>query len=231
MSYGDENYASPLQFLKETAVSSSFFDEVKIFCQDDIDQGFKTHFGDGFFSKPGGGFWVWKPYFIKKMMGEIEEGDVLVYCDAGCMINRLGKDRFEQYLLLLEHTKTGTVNFELPHLEFEYTKQEVFDFFNSTKLAKLTRQLQATTLLFKNCEPARIMVNEWLEVAKNQTDLFTDEEHLVQRKAFVAHRHDQSVFSVIRKKFGVTTLPDETYFQDFTRYGHTYPIWATRLKF
>ena len=34
-------------------------------------------------SKRGSGYWLWKPYIIYKAMLEMEDGDILVYSDAG----------------------------------------------------------------------------------------------------------------------------------------------------
>jgi hypothetical protein len=35
---------------------------------------------------------------------------------------------------------------------------------------------------------------------------------------------------VIRKTYGATIIPNETFFHDYERDGQKYPIWATQLK-
>src|SRR5690349_24766996 len=34
-------------------------------------------------AKRGAGYWLWKPYFINKAMHLCEDGDILIYGDAG----------------------------------------------------------------------------------------------------------------------------------------------------
>ena len=31
----------------------------------------------------GYGYWIWKPYIVSKMMSRLNDGDILVYTDAG----------------------------------------------------------------------------------------------------------------------------------------------------
>ena len=88
----------------------------------------------------------------------------------------------------------------------------------------------ATVVLFRKCDYAVDLVNKWYAAAWDHISLFTDELVTDQRKEFIDHRHDQSVFSVIRKKYGGNIIPDETYFNDFVREGQGFPFWATRLR-
>ena len=76
-----------------------------------------------------------------------------------------------------------------------------------------------------------MLIDIWYSALEDSPELFTDQmDELNQDSAFIDHRHDQSVFSIIRKKFGSMVMPDETYFLDFVREGQLYPLWATRLR-
>ena len=231
ITYGDENYVSQLEFFKETAIASSFFDELRIFGPKDIGPEFADQVGETLQVSKGGGFWLWKPYFIKRMLDELKDDDILVYCDAGCIINGRGKERFDEYISLLISAETGTLDFDVGLKEYEYTKQEIFDHFDSSESLINSNQLIATVLIFRKCTPAIKLVEEWVQTACNHPLLFTDElvmNH--QYEGFIDARHDQSVFSVIRKTRGANIIPDETYFLDFIRDGSRFPFWATRLK-
>ena len=35
----------------------------------------------------GGGYWVWKPLIVREALCGLEDGDVLLYCDAGCTLH------------------------------------------------------------------------------------------------------------------------------------------------
>lgn len=231
ISYGDDKYKSQRDFFLETAIASSFFDEIKIFSRKDIEPEYILEIGERLQRPRGAGYWLWKPYFVKKTLEEMKDGDILVYCDAGCMINGEGRVRFEEYVNLLIASSTGTLDFELPLKELVWTKQEIFDEFDSSDEIINSNQLVGTVLLLRKCTKVNQLVEEWYGTACNHTYLFTDELNpSAQHKDFIENRHDQSIFSVIRKTRGANAIPDETYFLDFIREGQPYPFWATRLK-
>ncbi len=73
-------------------------------------------------------------------------------------------------------------------------------------------------------------INSWLNVVKDNANLFTDELTNNEVKDFEFHRHDQSIFSLIRKKYKPLVLKDETYFHNFkSKKALRFPIHATRF--
>ena len=49
--------------------------------------------------------------------------------------------------------------------------------------------------------------------------------------SFVAHRNDQSLFSILRKQMGCILIPDETWFDNFmSTEAQSKPILATRIR-
>ena len=52
--------------------------------------------------------------------------------------------------------------------------------------------------------------------------------NIPNNKHFIDNRYDQSIWSVIRKKYGTEILEDETYSPPKWNLNH--PIWATRKK-
>jgi hypothetical protein len=62
-----------------------------VFGADDLDDEFKLNFKDILREQRGGGYWIWKPYIIKKHLDKINDNDILIYMDAGCSININGK--------------------------------------------------------------------------------------------------------------------------------------------
>ena len=231
ISYGDARYALQKEFFKQTALASSFFDEVTIFSPEDIETTFSNHFEKILNQRRGGGYWIWKPYFIQRVLETLADDDILIYCDAGCMINSSGGPRFKEYVDSLTKSETGCISFELPHKEIEYTKQEVFDYLETPEDLVISNQLMATVIMLRKCTHTTMLVNKWYAVLCEKPFLFTDDkENSTQNAEFIDHRHDQSIFSIIRKTYNSEIIPDETYFLDFVREGQPYPIWATRLK-
>jgi len=230
VTYGDDNYTEIKKSFIQTAVESSFFDQIHDFSHHDIDPIFYKEVYEPLKSYRGGGYWIWKPYFVKKALDSIENNDIMFYCDAGSRINSNGTKRFSEYINILSNARTGTIDFSLSWREYQFTKQEVFDFFKSTEDIILTRQLMATVLPIKKCAHSCKLVDTWYKMACENPFLFTDEKRSPQRKEFIDHRHDQSVYSIIRKMYGANIIGDETYFHDFVNHGQRSPFWATQLK-
>jgi len=231
ITYSDDKYRTQREFLKETAVASSFFDDVRTFGPKDIEPTFAYEAGQRLLMEKGAGYWLWKPYLIKDMFEHMHENDLLFYFDAGCMVNVMGQHRFQQYVEMLINSDSGTIDFELPYKEYQYTFKETFDYFQSPQQIINSNQLMATILAFRKCTHTMNLIDIWYDVARHKPILFTDEgEAYPQHSDFIAHRHDQSVFSVIRKQYGANIIPDETWFPEFVRDGYNYPFWATRFK-
>lgn len=231
ISYGDGRYAAQRDFFKITAQASGFFDEVTVFSPEDLEPAFTTRFQDILSYRRGAGYWIWKPYFIKRVLESLADNDILVYCDAGCMINHNGEKRFKEYIDLVVKSETGCLSFELPHQEIQYTKQEVFDYFGATEEVIHSNQLVGGILFLRKCQHTINLINKWYQTLYHNPLLFTDiKNEDIQHKEFIDHRHDQSIFSVLRKTYQSEIIPDETYFLDFIREGQPYPIWAARMK-
>jgi hypothetical protein len=111
--YGDSLYKDIKASFVQSAVASSFFDVIHEFSETDIDEVFFTNIYSPLRKKRGGGYWIWKPYFVKKVLDEIPVGDILFYCDAGSTINSAGAKRFGEYIEMVSAAPTGTIDFAL----------------------------------------------------------------------------------------------------------------------
>jgi hypothetical protein len=228
--YGDSIYKDIKASFVQSAVASSFFDVIHEFSETDIDEVFFTNIYSPLRKKRGGGCWIWKPYFVKKVLDEIPVGDILFYCDAGSTINSAGAKRFGEYIEMVPAAPTGTIDFALFWREYQYTKAEVFVYFDATEHIIFSSQLVGGILILRKCKHSQMLVDKWYDTAVNHPFLFTDEKFMKQHPEFIDHRHDQSIFSVIRKTYGGNFIGDETYFSDFEKHGKAFPIWATQRK-
>jgi len=228
--YGDALYTDLKNDFIKSATESSFFDKIHSFSHLDIDPYFYKNVYEPLMLCRGGGYWIWKPYFVKLVLESLQDDEILIYCDAGSHINRNGNQRFADYIKMVTTAKTGTLDFGLFWREHQFTKQEVFDFFGSPPQIINSGQLVGGILILRKCAHAMMLVNKWYDVAINHSFLFTDEKIKEQHHGFIDHRHDQSIFSVIRKTYGANIIPNETFFHNYERDGQYFPIWATQLK-
>lgn len=182
------------------------------------------------------GYGIWRPYIILNKLKQINDNDVLIYLDAGCSINNKGKERFDQYINMLQNSDECIISFQMPHLEKVWTTKEIFNYFNIDINGKEANsgQILDGILIMKKCNKLLNIINIWYNTIYDNVLLFTDHYNGKQEKYFKDNRHEQSIFSIIRKIHGSILLEDETWFNGENRFGRgqslKYPFWATRKK-
>ena len=178
-------------------------------------------------NKRGSGYWLWKPYIIMRQLEQMKENDILVYADAGCAINANdeSKRRMGEYIDMVNDSEYGILSFQMGYAENTYTKADILEHLNYTEN---TGQLVGTTFVLRKCKHVIDMTKLWYDTCCTY-DLINDTPSKIPNAiGFIDTRHDQSIWSVIRKKYGSITLPDETYFNNWQRDGYKSPIWAVR---
>ena len=176
----------------------------------------------------GYGYWLWKSYLVKKQLEKMNENDILVYADSGCVLNINGKKRLYEYFDMVQHSEYGMLSFQMTHVEKKWTKMDIFKHFDAHEYLEMG-QLIATSFVIRKCEHSVHLVNKWYETC-HLYDLINDSpSNSTNHPDFIENRHDQSVWSIIRKKYGTTIINDETYFENWDD-GCDYPIWAMRRR-
>jgi hypothetical protein len=233
ISYGDQKYSNSKFRIKEEAKSFGF-DVVDVFGPEDLDPKFVEKTSPFIHHHRGGGYWLWKPYLLKKKFDQMQLGDYLIYADAGCHVNIHGKERFKYYLNLLDNDESGVLSFDLTtFLEKIFTTEKVFEYFGIGEGNDLIREsgmLIATILIFKKNESSIRLIDDFYKVATERPDLFSDIHNDYKRQNYFSdHRHDQSIFSILRKLHGTIKVADETYSEKWNELMHI-PILATRIR-
>jgi hypothetical protein len=228
ITYGDNKFARSKQRLNNEAINSNWFHNVTIYGPEDLKEDFKNEFNDILKQPRGGGYWIWKFDIIKQQLTKINKNDILIYLDAGCSININGKKRFYEYIEMLNNSDKGIISFQLPHLEICYTIKELLQHFDIDE----PKQFMATILIMKNTEKMMKIIDECINILRKDHLLVTDHYNKIgQCKEFKDNRHDQSILSLVRKKYGSIILKDETWFTPFgNAKSQEFPFWATRKK-
>jgi len=238
ISYGDDKYRLSKQRLKQEAINSGFFDVVNVYGRQDISEEFLKKTRPYIDMPRGGGYWLWKSFFLKKTLEEISEGDYCVYVDAGCSVNQYGIERLNFYKNLLNDD--GILSFQMGEgaTEEKFTTSAIFNQIGIEENSEIRKsgQIIATILIFKKCEKSIKLIDDYYNLAINYTSLFSDEYNMMNNSSnFVDNRHDQSILSVMRKKYGSICINDETYadtaegWQDLY-YNKKIPFLATRIR-
>jgi len=184
-------------------------------------------------NKRGYGYWLWKSYINYKLSNlELQENDIVVYADSGCILNINPKslERLTEYIEMVNGNPYGILSFSLGYPEYKYTKMDCIEHFDFSE-EKNTDQLVGGIFIYRICDHTRKLMSEWYMVASIY-HLFDDSpSRAMNHPDFLEHRHDQSVFSIIRKKMGTLIIPDETYwYPDWLSKGADYPIWSYRKR-
>lgn len=210
LTYGNENYKMSRQRIKSEADSLNIFDKTLIETDVNIlnDSDFKKTLEDEYFKKTfeaerGGGYWIWKPYIINKHLSNMNDGDILVYADAGCTISNKSKDNFNKIFSELKNGKYYMVLNDNKLPEKIWTKGDVLSYhsvYDNDKILNSGQYEGGRIILIKNNITEKI-INKWWETAKNNPNLFDDSKSIKSNKAdFKENRHDQSNISILCKK-------------------------------
>lgn len=230
ITYGNKHYTKSKNRLVNEALNTGWFETVIGYEENDLDEDFKCEFKDILKHERGAGYWIWKVYFILKRLSEINKDDILVYLDAGCTIHRLGKKRFDDYIEMLNDD--CMISFQMSeYKEKHYTTKEIFEHFGVSDVASITESgqyLGGIRIMKNNEETLRILQLEYDTYKENKL-LVTDYYNDKQEDYFIDNRHEQSIFSVIRKMNKTVVLEDETK-QFPLKIRKNYPFYAKRIQ-
>lgn len=189
----------------------------------------------------GYGYWLWKPAIIKRKLAEIPEGDILFYLDSGCEFN-LGqkgpRSRFMEYLEATNlHGSLAMQTQDFPDgrifpKEENYSKRLCIDELKPSASTLDSNQIWGGFIMLKNNPVNRNLVSKWFDYCKLKNySLLTDTSDNFELAEFQAHRHDQSIFSILYKESSHFYIPDETdWRKNWSTHGANYPVWSLRNR-
>ena len=236
VSFGDDKYIRTKMRLKHQAGQSLFFSSINIFGPSDLGSDF-AHF-DFIRNNPRGyGYWIWKLYFILRVLRTIQYDDILVYTDSGSSVNKNGNTRLQEYLSMLnDDSDKDIMCYQMRHLpEYKYTKNDVFEFFKLDEKYRNSGQIHATVIYIRKTDRIINFLEKMYEINSNNYNLIDDSPSKTQNHPeFIDCRHDQSVFSVMMKQLyeHKAIVEEETWPKndDWNTISHV-PILATRLRY
>ncbi len=197
-------YQNVRDYLVKSVKKCGGFDKVVFYDVDTmIDDSFRRAHSEILNEKRGAGLWLWKVYFIEKAIREeCQDGDLLFYCDAASYFFRDARP-------LLSSINSDIFAINVPYMEEEYTKKETFALMglNEEKYRR-TRQFHASFMAFRKTTFTENFIEEWFSCCQNIDIIGDVSDVLSQNKNFIDHRFDQSIFSLLCKKYNVIASPD-----------------------
>jgi hypothetical protein len=209
ITFANENFEGALKRISQQVSLMNVFDVIYPYTDKDLES--FTEFWDrhGEFVKnnpKGHGYWIWKSYLTLKTLEEMNDGDILVYADAGCEINYEGITTLDSFIHIVKTNNKGFLSFQLNdlmyHHEERWTKMDLLRHFGvDVPHFCSSLQLHSTYFVLEKCPNTMKIVNMWYDTVCNYHFIDDSPSILENNKYFCEHRHDQSVFSVIRKLY------------------------------
>lgn len=231
---------------RKMAADMGIFDEVYTFSEKDMDKDFKKKWGRYLIPYSRGfGYWCWKPWMLLQALDRLDDGDVLLYLDVGCILNPKGLERMLEYYEKVEKSPVGMMGTrsqtesynnmpETLYWEYEWTKGDVFAYYNvlDDKSYTHTTQFESGIIFFKKSPTTVQFVKDWEKAYNDDYSLATDSPSRVPNfEGFIENRHDQSIYSILAKKYKIAEIStNETFQRDWSLLDN-YPIQARRDKY
>ena len=200
--YAHNKFLNSQERCTKTGYDVGLFDKVYQFRYDDIDLEFKNTNKFILSQNRGAGYWLWKYYFAVKLLNDenIPENSYIFYADSGSHF----VDKIDYLIDVMERDETPLITFRQNHSAYVWTKRDMFILMDSdTPKYTQTGQRVGGWFLFKKNDFNRKFFNECLTYACDER-IITDQPNqlgLPNYAGFRDHRHDESLISIMSKKY------------------------------
>lgn len=159
----------------------------------------------------GMGYWAWKPYIILEAIKSLDEGDIVIYADAGLEITASLDP-----LIKISKEDTPVLLFANGNLvNAHWTKRDCFIEMGCDQWKYwYGPQVDAAFAVFRKSKESILFLEEWLHYCTNErviTDL-PNQHNKKNLPGFIQHRRDQSVLSLLAIKHAIALYRMPTQF-------------------
>lgn len=214
INYANKRFEKSQQWNTETALENGDVDGVISYSPEYIDKSFYKKNKKILEAYRGAGYFLWKPYFILQALEKrINKDEYLIYSDCGMaflnstdyFVSIMKKKNLDIMAFNLEGSQSGK------YREKYYTKRDAFVLMKcDSKEYYDSYQFLASAIIFKKTDFSLKFVKEWLKYSQDSR-IITDSINTLgypNYEGFSDHRHVQSIFSLLAKKYGLEKFRD-----------------------
>ena len=242
ITFSNTTYMRPDRILKE-AHAFGVFNQIVHYTEYSIPDFFNKHklFME---QTPGYGFWIWKPKIIMDMLSKIDYGDILVYADAGCHINKKGISRYYEYIDILKQDKNHMIVFDTStnYRAENYVKRDAAMIYHPDFYNKSHQYSYASPIIIKKTDITIKLIYDWLSLCENYD--FIDKSWsrwFPEINTYQGNDCDNGLFNLCLTKYNIachigaheTNIYHEDGSQNYTTYDwsslDTYPLQNRRI--
>lgn len=221
--YYDESVQILIDSFKENGVDYvHHYNEDTLPCDDTIKQYCEEHRSSGY------GFWVFKPIIILDVMDKINDGDVVIYHDAGRPeYGYKVKNNIRPLVNIVKEHYQGIGLAEGGWSHNQLTRDECFKLMGcNTAYIREKSQLAATWGIYEKNPKSLLFLNDWKKWCLVHDAIRTELPEEINHEDFHCHRHDQSILTNLFHLHSLKTLPSIVYFpweKDINNFIGNYP--------
>ncbi len=208
------------------------FDTIQIVSETELlnDPEFQKHTPFIIQNRRGFGYWIWKPYVIYKKLCQIEEGDILFYCDVCTSLRVEGRERFLEYIEFVKQHPQGNLFFSYSNLIRDWCKMDTIKCLDAENVMNECEVVAGVLFTTANAQNKEFFLACYT-VLSHYHLVDDSPSGLPNAPTFHEHRHDQSIFSIMTRKYlpasiSNTYTSEELNFYKREEEGQRFPIWT-----
>ncbi|MCK4650242.1 hypothetical protein KAT36_03330 [Candidatus Pacearchaeota archaeon] len=208
INYANDAFKKAQKLNSKTGMEVGNFDRIIEYGPKDIDKKFYKKNKHILIQLRGGGYWLWKPYIILKtlMRKDIKMGDYIFYSDSGSyFINKIDylvnlSKKYKQDIIPLGMKKCPIEKYWAKRDAFILMGLDKKEFYN-------TPQIGCGSVLIRKSTSSIHFFKEFLEYAQDERIITDIPSQLGKNyRGFIENRHDQVIFSLLKKKYKLKTF-------------------------
>jgi len=205
--YNDNTHWHYLNPLLESVKKHGPNFQIIIFNKEDIDPDFVEENKDILNCERGGGYWLWKPYIINYVLNEVDDDDIVFYCDLKFFFIDNICGLYEKYFensnneLLVWKNKPNEPVWYMKN----WCKMDVIVKYNMYEKVFIENceDSWAGAMVIKKTDNTIKYIKEWLDMCCIYDDITDEPCKIENRSEFEDHRHDQSLLTIVLYKYNI----------------------------